>query len=65
MQVVQNFEIPGQFPVKLEQRASGAFRVTYGAEVKDNLTYSEAAEQMGYCLMHAMACNSLINDNWS
>lgn len=38
------------------------FAVTYGCHYADNLTYSGAAEEVGSCLMHAMACNGLLDD---
>lgn len=44
----------------LEQYANGEFRVTYGLQVVDRLTYREAAFELGTCIMHHLACESLI-----
>ena len=44
----------------MEQYASGEFRVTYGLQVVDRLTYREAAYELGVCIMHHLACESLI-----
>lgn len=38
--------------ITLEQAASGKFRVTYGLQVCDRLTYAEAAKDLGACIMH-------------
>lgn len=50
------------YPVVLEQHEDkrALFRVTYGKEVHDGLTYTKAAAEFGLCLMHALACCSLI-----
>lgn len=55
MRTVQIFE-DGDYPVKLEQRSAGSFRVTYGAEVHDHLDYAEAAREYGECVFHSLAC---------
>ena len=54
MQTTHEF-VDGDYNVLLEQRASGLFRVTYGAEIHDNLTYEKAAEQYGYFVFHSLA----------
>lgn len=52
------------FGIKLEQSESGGklFRVTYGLQAKDNLSYVEAANEYGLCLFHALACAGLIDN---
>ena len=45
------------FPVKLEMLHSGRFRVTYGQQIRTNLTYAEAAKELGECIMHALGCD--------
>lgn len=42
-------------PIKLEQRGKDLFRVTYGLEVKDGLTYAQAGEALGLAQMHWLA----------
>ena len=52
------------FDITIEQHETktGLFRITYGLEIKDNLTYVEAAEEFGLCVFHALACNSKLNN---
>ena len=44
------------YDVTLTQHGLDSFCVTYGSQVKDNLTYAEAARELGSCIMHALAC---------
>ena len=64
MRTCYQTEISG-FVIKIEQREDiyGRFRVTYGKQVTDGLTYAAAAKEFGLCVMHALACESKINDN--
>lgn len=50
------------FPIKLEQRGRDNFRVTYGAQVDDSLPYDRAALKLGAAIMHALACESLLDN---
>jgi hypothetical protein len=53
------------FTIKIEQHEDtrALFRVSYGAQVRDNLTYIEAAKEYGLCVFHALACEGkLTND---
>lgn len=51
------FSLPdGEFPIRLDQTGRNTFTVTYGKQVKPNLTYSEAARELGECIMHERAC---------
>lgn len=43
-------------PIKLEQVGCDNFTVTYGNLVSRNLRYSDAAAELGACIMHALAC---------
>lgn len=59
MQII--FEYTGQFPIKVEQYArKELFRVTYGQQVRDKLTYREAARELGECIFHNQACMGTI-----
>jgi len=50
------------FPIVLESnRKCTQFRVTYGQQVRGNLTYSQAAKELGECLMHAIACTGALD----
>lgn len=46
------------FPIELRQVGSGrhSFSVRYGMQHRKNLTYTQAAEDLGHCLMHALCC---------
>lgn len=56
------FQIEGQSLVTLKVFANH-FVVMYGRQDFWCQTYSEAASQLGLCLMHAMSCNGLMDDN--
>jgi len=55
--------LDGAWPVKLEQFANGKFRVTYGLQVNSGLSYSQAAMELGACLMHSAACEGDLDNN--
>ena len=50
--------------IKVEQSEStkGRFKVTYGLQVKNDLTYSEAAQELGFCIFHNLACESKLDN---
>jgi hypothetical protein len=50
------------WPIKVEQSAKGAFRVTYGKQVKANLDYAAAAHELGECIFHALACEGNLDN---
>lgn len=52
------------FPIKVEQHGGrkALFKVTYGLQVADNLTYARAAAEFGACMFHALACVGKINN---
>ena len=52
----------GSYPIKLEQKSSGSFRVTYGMQVDDCLDYRAAALALGEALMHCAACDGLLDN---
>lgn len=62
MKHVATFEQGLDTPVTIQQRADGTFKVTYGLEVYDNLTYELACTQLGGVLMHSLACAGHITD---
>lgn len=43
-------------PVSLHQRVNDTFTVIYGAEVKAELSYADAARVLGECILHSLAC---------
>ena len=58
------FEIDEKpWSIRLEQNETdGLFRVTYGYQVDDALTYVDAASKLGQAIMHRAACDGLIDD---
>lgn len=55
----------GDIDVKLYQSTKGGrlFRVVYGEEIKERLTYEEASKKFGECVFHSLACaGRLFND---
>lgn len=57
------FEIPEKpWPIRLEQRGSKDwFRVSYGFQVDDCLTYEQAAAKLGQAIMHRAACDGMLD----
>lgn len=51
-----------QFTVQLMQRGKDNFTVTYGKQVKEGLDYGKAALELGACIMHALACDGLLDN---
>jgi hypothetical protein len=54
--------IPAAYPVQLYQTGLNRFTVVYGRQVKAGLTYTDAAKEFGYCVFHALACASLLDN---
>lgn len=48
--------------ITLRQRGRDNFEVQYGAEVHKDLDYARAAEQLGQCIMHALACEDKLDN---
>ena len=48
--------------VSLQQRGKNNFLVRYGMQIKEGLTYSQAAAEFGACLMHQLACDELLDN---
>ena len=49
-------------PIIVRQAASRSFSVQYGKQLTSDLSYEEAAKELGYCIFHALACESKIED---
>jgi len=58
-----DFALP-QFAIKMAQNKGGKrlFNVTYGQSAYVGLSYAEAAETLGECVFHALACDGKINN---
>jgi hypothetical protein len=50
------------FGVTLQQRGRDSFRVVYGKQIKDGLTYAQAAGELGAAIMHALACDERLDN---
>lgn len=50
------------FTIRLIQTGIDRFTVQYGLQVKKRLTYEEAADELGECLMHALACEGKLDN---
>jgi hypothetical protein len=48
--------------VQLTQTGIDRFTVRYGKQVKTALTYSQAAAELGACIMHSLACNEKLDN---
>lgn len=59
---IQLDDVP--FGITLEQHGGKdkLFKVTYGLQVEDNLTYAEAGKSLGYAIMHALACDGKLDN---
>ncbi len=57
--LVSEHPFDGQFTVSLWQSRSG-FAVVYGLQLTAPLTYSQASQELGECLMHALSCQGAL-----
>ena len=53
---------------KIFRGTKDRFTVTYGKQVSKKLSYNEAAQELGACIMHALCCEGKLgnedsNDN--
>ena len=53
----------GSIPVTLAQRGVDWFAVVYGKQVTYDLTYAQACEELGACLLHALACAGKLDNS--
>lgn len=51
--------------IMLKQAENRLFIVRYGKQVKAQLTYEEAATELGACIMHALACEEKLTADLS
>ncbi len=47
--------------ITLTQQGKNRFTVTYGLQVKEQLSYDHAARELGACIMHLAACEGKLN----
>jgi len=46
--------------IAMAQTGRNKFTVIYGLQVKAGLNYAQAASKLGECIMHHLACESII-----
>ena len=59
--LISEHPIEGQFTVSLWQSRSG-FALVYGLQLTAPLTYAQAAQELGECLMHALSCQGAMSE---
>lgn len=50
------------FPVQLHQQSLNRFTVVYGQQMAKDLPYTEAALELGSCIMHSLSCEGKLDD---
>jgi hypothetical protein len=50
------------FEITLSQKGKDNFAVQYGKQYTGDLPYHEAALELGACIMHALACDSKLDN---
>lgn len=48
--------------ISLIQTGRNNFTVTYWKDVNDKLTYNQACDKLGQCILHALACESKLDN---
>jgi hypothetical protein len=56
------FQVDLAFPIQLIQTGRDRFTVRYGKQIKERLTYAQAAKELGECIMHARACDGELDN---
>lgn len=49
-------------PIKLTQQGRDKFTVVYWKQIRNHLTYSAAATELGAAIMHALACDERLDN---
>ena len=50
------------YSIEMVQLANRRFRVIYGKQIRTGLDYSQAAAELGACIMHALACEGKLDN---
>lgn len=61
MKTCFQIEIGGML-ITLKQRGRDNFTVQYGKQIEHNLTYGETVDELGSCIMHALACDRKLDN---
>jgi hypothetical protein len=57
-----NSKASSMIEVKQAESKAALFTVIYGAQVRDCLTYAQASKELGECIFHHLACESILNN---
>jgi hypothetical protein len=57
---VYRVEIAGM-DITLRKHSNNNFTVVYHKQVREGLTYADAAHELGECIMHALACEGKLD----
>lgn len=49
------------YSIELIRSSSETFTVVYGKQREINLTYDDAAKELGYCILHALQCEGKLD----
>ena len=52
----------GSYMIELRQQGRNRFSVRYGLSLKENLTYDQAAAELGAVIMHMQSCDGLLDN---
>lgn len=50
------------FVIRVQQASNKRFIVKYGEQIRTNLTYAQAASELGECIFHALACKGTLDN---
>lgn len=59
--VIYKSNIAG-FDIVVTQFKTKRFTVRYGQQVKDKLSYDDAAKELGLSMFHALACEGVLDN---
>ncbi len=52
----------GSQMIELRQHGVDRFSVRYGLQLKTDLDYTRAAQELGACIMHMQACEGILDN---
>ena len=62
-EIVWQTKVAG-FPIRLgkHKRRKDTYSVQYGKQIVKDVSLTEAAKEIGYCIMHALQCEGKLDD---
>lgn len=55
-------KVPDMITVEQSAARGKHFRVTYGLQQHDGLTYTEACKEIGQCILHHLCCEGIASN---